>query len=126
MIGKAQFEKVYRVKCGGRQACELLRNDRVEEDKHCYRGFARRSTPRSMVSFLYCAVWRKTTKHSVIWDLLNSRIYDFNRVCVLMFLPLGCSLVLRYELNKKFWDIWLYFPIPDCGERKPTWRSLTR
>ena len=47
-------------------------------------------------------------------------------MCVLIFLSLGCSLVLWYELNKKFWDIWLYFPILDSVERKPTWRSRVR
>ena len=47
-------------------------------------------------------------------------------VCVLTILPLGCYLVLWYEVNKKIWDILLHFPIPACGGRKPTWRSRIR
>ena len=44
-------------------------------------------------------------------------------MCVLIFMSFGYNLVLWYELNKKFWDILLYFPIPFHVNRKPTWRS---
>ena len=50
---------------------------------------------------LYGAVWRKTTKPAVTFDLLYSKIWNFNQVCVLIFLPLGRNMVLWYELNKK-------------------------
>ena len=56
--------------------------------------------PCSLVSFLYSVVWRKTTKHTVILDLLHNRILNFTRVYVLIFLSLSCSLVLWYELMK--------------------------
>ena len=58
--------------------------------------------------------------------LLQNRIYKFDPVCVLIFLSLGCSvvMVLWFEPNKKFRDILLNFPLPDFGERKPTWWSL--
>ena len=46
-----------------------------------------------------------------------------NRVCVLIFLLLSCNLVLWYELNKKYWNILLCFPIWCPTKRKPTWRS---
>ena len=47
---------------------------------HNNRGFARSGTYTrtilscSLVSFLYSTVWRKTTKHTDIWDLLHNRI----------------------------------------------------
>ena len=81
-----------------------------------YRGFAPRGTQSYaydfallLDSFFYSAVWRKTTKHVIILDSLNYRISNFTQVCVLLFLSLGCSLVLWYNLNKKFLDILLYF-----------------
>ena len=48
---------------------------------------------------LYGTVWRKTTKPA--FDLLSSRIWNFNRVCVLIFLSFCRYLVLLYRLNKK-------------------------
>ena len=97
------------------------------------RGLARRGTHLYAHDFapllgflLYSVVWRKTTKYAITLDSLYNRIWNFTWVCVLIFLSLSCNLVLWYELKKKFWDIWLYFPIPDCGERKPTWRSRVR
>ena len=75
-------------------------------------------TSYSLVFFLnvYNAVWRKTTKHAVILDLLPSRILDFPVlemcvcVCVLIiFLSPSCSFLLWYELNEKFLDILLCF-----------------
>ena len=97
------------------------------------RDFARRGThytrmilPRSVVSFLYSAVWRKTTKRAIILDSLHNRISNFTQVCELIFLSLCCSLVLWYIISEKFWDILLCFPIPDYGAKKPTWRSRGR
>ena len=60
-------------------------------------------------------------KHAVIC-LFHSRIWNFNRLCV-MIMSLSCNLVLWYEQNKKLRDIWLCFPIPGRALRKPTWRS---
>ena len=83
------------------------------------RGFARRSThfrahdfATSLGFHLYNAVWRKTTKNAWTFDLLHERIWNFNRVCVLIFLSLSCHL--------------LYFSIPACRNWKPTWRSRVR
>ena len=39
-------------------------------------------------------------KHAVILDLLYNKTLYFNRVCVLIFLSVSCSLVLWYELNE--------------------------
>ena len=70
---------------------------------------------RSLVSFLYGAVCRKSRK-SAYFDLLYSKIWNFNRVCVLIFLSLGRNLVLWYELDKKiietFCCIFLYPAMP--------------
>ena len=44
-----------------------------------HRGFA--FDARSLVSFLNRVVWRKTTKHAIILDLLHNRILD-SPVCV--------------------------------------------
>ena len=57
---------------------------------------------RSMVSFHYSAVCRKTTKHVIILDSLRFGISNFTQVCVLIFLSFGCSLVV-YHLNKSSW-----------------------
>ena len=65
------------------------------------RTYTRTIFPRSLVSFLYGAVWRKTTKPAVTFDLLYSKIWNFSRVYVLVLLSLGRNLVLWYELNKK-------------------------
>ena len=72
------------------------------------RGFARRGThlrahnfSKSLGFLLQSAVWRKTTKNTETFDLLHGRIQNFIRVCVLIFLLLGCNLVMWYELNKK-------------------------
>ena len=56
--------------------------------------------PRSLVSFFYSTVWRKTTKH-IILDSLHYRISSFTQAHVLIFLLLGCSLVFWY--NKSCW-----------------------
>ena len=42
-----------------------------------------------------------TQSHSWTPNLLHGRIWNFNWVCVLMFLSLSCYLVMWYELNKK-------------------------
>ena len=86
------------------------------------RMYTRTILPRSLVSFCTARYGGKTTKHTIILDSLHNKILNFTWVCVLIFLSLGCSLVLWYELNEKFWDILLCFPMPDCGARKPTWR----
>ena len=44
-------------------------------------------------------------------------------VCVLIFLLLSCNLIMWYELNKKWRNILLCFPIPCHAKRKPTWLS---
>ena len=66
-----------------------------------YRGFARGGThdfAKSLGFLLHTAVWRKTTKNTRTCDLLHGRIWNFIQVCVLVFLSLGCNLVLLYEL----------------------------
>ena len=77
----------------------------------------------SLGFLLHSAVWRKTTKNTRTFDLLYVRILNFLGVCVLIFLSLGCNLVMWYVLNKKLWDLFLLFPIPSNVNRKPTWRS---
>ena len=67
-----------------------------------YAPYTHTSFPRSLLSFLYSAVWRQTTKHDVTFDLLYSKIWNFNRVRVLIFLSLGCNLLLWFELNIGF------------------------
>ena len=90
------------------------------------RGFARCGThlcahnfPSSLVSFLYCAVYRKTTKCAVILDFITK--FKISRKCV-------CANILDVlnVLNKKFRGIFLCFPIPFYANRKPTWRSKVR
>ena len=49
--------------------------------------YTRMILPRSLVSFLYSAV-RKKTKHAVVLDLLHNSILNVTRVCVLIFLSL--------------------------------------
>ena len=96
------------------------------------RGFAVRSCmltifPCHLVSFcIWRGVKKKETcdKKAVIWDLLYSNILNFIQVCVLTFLSFDCNLELWYDLNKEFLVL-LYFPIPACSDRKPTWRSWT-
>ena len=85
--------------------------DVIEGLHDAIRTYTRTILPRSLVFFLYGAVWRKTIKPAVTFDLLHTKIWYFNRVCVLIFLSLGLNLVLWYELNKKLRDILLYFPI---------------
>ena len=46
----------------------------------------------------------------------------FQQSVCFMFLSLGRNLVLCYELDKKWRDILLYFPIPGHAKRKPTFR----
>ena len=66
---------------------------------HAVRTYTRTILPCLVVSFLHCAVLRKTTKHPFIVEFLHVRNYNFNRVCVLLFLSLYVILVLWYELN---------------------------
>ena len=70
---------------------------------------------RSQVSFFYSALRRKTTKHVIILDTLQSRISNFTQECVLIFLSLDCSLVLWYILNEKFLEILLCFSYKTMG-----------
>ena len=84
----------------------------IESLHDTVRTYARTILSRSLVSFLYGAVCRKTTKSTVTFDLSYSKIWNFNLVCVLIFLSLARNLALWYELNKKERDILLYFPIP--------------
>ena len=78
------------------------------ENGFCNRGFARRGTHLFAHDFVpllgFLFVWRgieKTTKHAITFDLLYSKIWNFKRVCVLIFLSLGRNLILWYELNKE-------------------------
>ena len=95
------------------------------------RGFVRRGAhlyahdfcPAPWFSFLYGAVWSKTTKPAFSFDLLYSKIWNFNRVCVLKFLSLGRNLVLWYELNKKVTRHFVVFSYARTCKRKPTWWS---
>ena len=86
------------------------------------RGFVWRGThicehdfPTSLGFLLYSAIRRKTVKCVIILDSLHNRISNFTQVCVLIFLSLGCSFESWYNLNKKFWDILLYFPYKSMG-----------
>ena len=80
--------------------------------------------PRSLVSFLYGVVWRKTTKPAVTFDVLHRKIWNFYRVCVLKYSR--HSVVIWYcdmswiKSNGTFCYIFLY-PWP-C-KRESTWRS---
>ena len=86
------------------------------------RNYARSIFQNLLVSFFTARYGEKTTKNARTFDLLHGRIWNFIQVCVLIFLSLGCNLVMWYELNKKLWYILLLFPIPSVN-RKPTWRS---
>ena len=75
-----------------------------------YRGFAWRGTQSyahdftPLLGFLFLQRGvEKTTKNVIIL------------VCVLIFLSLGCSLALWYNLNQKFLDILLCFPYRTMG-----------
>ena len=52
----------------------------------------------------------KQLKALTLVYFIEPRILNFNRVCVLMLLSLGCNLVMWYELNKQLWNILLFFP----------------
>ena len=78
---------------------------------------------KSLGFLLHTAVWKKTPKYAITFDLLYGRIWNFTGVCVLIFLSLGCNLVMWYEQNNKLWNLFLLFPIPSHVNKKPTWRS---
>ena len=82
-------------------------------------------TPLQGLLFVQCSMEKNNKTCCNFFYLLRNWILNFTRVrvSVLIFLSLSCSLVSWYEPNKKFWDILLCFPIPDCGKRKPTCRS---
>ena len=102
--------------------CKVLRST-IEGLHDAVRTYTRTTLPRSLVSFYYGTVWRKTTKPAVTFDLLYSKIWNFNWVCVLILLSLGRNLVLWYELNKKVTRHFVVFCYTRPCERKPTWRS---
>ena len=71
------------------------------------REFAQRGTHLRALDFavalgflLYSAVWRKTTKNALTFNLLRGKIWNFNQVWVLILLSLSCYLVTWYELIK--------------------------
>ena len=45
-------------------------------------------------------------------------------MCLLIFLSLSGNLVTWYELNKKYWNILLSYPILSYAKRKPTWLPI--
>ena len=65
------------------------------------RTYERTTFQNLLVSF--CTAWyeEKQQKNARTFDLLHGRIWNFIRVCVLIFLSLGSNLVIWYELNKK-------------------------
>ena len=81
--------------------CSSIYTCTIEGLHDAVRTYTRMTLPHSLISFLYGAVWRKTTKPAVTFDLLYSKIWNFTRVCVLVLLSCGRNLVLWYELNKK-------------------------
>ena len=53
---------------------------------------------RTILQQLYSAVWRK--KELSDFGLTSWKDLKFNQVCVLIFLPLGCNLVMGYKVKK--------------------------
>ena len=85
----------------------------------CYRGFAWPSTHLCSHDFskylgflLHSLIWRKTTKKKTTrtFDLLHGWIWNFIGMCVLIYLSLGCNLVMCYELNKTVMVHFVAFP----------------
>ena len=76
----------------------------------------------SLGFLLYSSVWRKTTKKRKSFHLLYGRIWNFNWVCVLIFLSLSCNSMMWYELNKVM-EHFFAFPNTVLCEQKTTWRS---
>ena len=92
---------------------------------YIYRWFTRRgthlyahdfATPLGFL-FVWGGIEKNNKKRLNFWFTLWKELLE-----ILIFLSRSYNLVLWYELNKKFWDILLYFPIPLHVKRKPTWR----
>ena len=77
----------------------------------------------SWFPFVQRSMEKNNNKKCVNFRFTSWKISNFNRVCMLMLLSLGCNLVMWHELIKSIHNVWLFFPIPFRAERKPTWRS---
>ena len=83
----------------------------------------------SLFSLLQRSTEKNKKKQVLILDSLHYRISNFTQVCVLLFSSLGCSLVLWYNLNKKFWDILFSYTKPmwsgnQHGGRPVRWLAI--
>ena len=59
----------------------------------------------------FCMAWygEKQQKKRLNFRFASRKGCNFHQVCVLIFLPLDCNLVMWYELNKKLWNMLLLF-----------------